>query len=77
VDIYESFELDTYYLGCLRKLKQYHTIEDYMSFFEKLYFHTEVMLDTFFRECFISCLKEEICAQVLMHFPTTWLEDSE
>jgi hypothetical protein len=32
------------------------------------------MSDTFFKEFFISCLKEEIHAQVLMNHPETWLE---
>jgi hypothetical protein len=32
------------------------------------------MLNTFFKECFISGLKEEICARILMTLPTTWLE---
>jgi hypothetical protein len=32
------------------------------------------MIDAFFRECFISGLKEEIQAHVLMARPTTWVE---
>jgi hypothetical protein len=32
------------------------------------------MTDAFFRECFISGLKEEIRAHVLMDRPTTWVE---
>jgi hypothetical protein len=32
------------------------------------------MTDAFFRECFISGLKEEIQAHVLMARPTTWVE---
>jgi hypothetical protein len=32
------------------------------------------MTDAFFRECFISGLKEEIRAHVLMARPTTWVE---
>jgi hypothetical protein len=32
------------------------------------------MTDAFFRECFISGLKEEIWAHVLMDQPTTWVE---
>jgi hypothetical protein len=31
-------------------------------------------MDAFFRECFISGLKEEIRAHVLMARPTTWVE---
>jgi hypothetical protein len=32
------------------------------------------MTDAFFRECFISGLKEDIRAHVLMARPTTWVE---
>jgi hypothetical protein len=32
------------------------------------------MTDAFFQECFISGLKDEIQAQVLMAHPQTWLE---
>jgi hypothetical protein len=32
------------------------------------------MTDAFFRECFISGLKEEIRAHVLMDQPMTWVE---
>jgi hypothetical protein len=32
------------------------------------------MTDAFFRECFISGLKEEIHAHVLMARPLTWVE---
>jgi hypothetical protein len=35
------------------------------------------MSDIFFKEFFISGLKEEIHAQVLMAHPTTWLEASQ
>jgi hypothetical protein len=35
------------------------------------------MSNTFFKECLISGLKEEIHAQVLMYFPTTWIEASK
>jgi hypothetical protein len=34
----------------------------------------EGMSDAFFGECFISGLKDEICAHVLMAFPQTWVE---
>jgi hypothetical protein len=32
------------------------------------------MTDAFFRECFISGLKDEICAHVLMARPSSWVE---
>jgi hypothetical protein len=35
------------------------------------------MTDAFFRECFISGLKEEIWAHVLMDRPMTWVEDTK
>jgi hypothetical protein len=35
------------------------------------------MTDAFFRECFISGLKEEIWAHVLMARPSTWVEDTK
>jgi hypothetical protein len=58
----------------LTKLKQSGTVEDYITTFEQLAFHTKGMLDTFFHECFISGLKEDIHAHVLMAHPKTWLE---
>jgi hypothetical protein len=42
--------------------------------FEQLDFPTEGMSDTFFHECFISGLKDDIQAHVLMAHPQTWLE---
>jgi hypothetical protein len=73
-EIYECFDIDTNHLGCLTKLKQSGTIEDFIVAFECLAFQTEGMTDAFFRECFISGLKEEIRAHVLMARPTTWVE---
>jgi hypothetical protein len=61
-------------LGRLTKLKQSGTVEDFIAAFERLAFRTEGMTDAFFRECFISGLKEEIRAHVLMARPTTWVE---
>jgi hypothetical protein len=49
-------------------------VEDFISSFEHLAFRTEGMSDAFFRECFISGLKDEIRSQVLMAHPQTWLE---
>ena len=65
-EIYERFDMDTDHLGCLIKLKQSGTIEDFISSFERLAFRTEGMTNAFFRECFISGLKDEIRAHVLM-----------
>jgi hypothetical protein len=40
-EIYERFDTDTNHLGRLTKLKQYVTVEDFISSFERLDFHTE------------------------------------
>jgi hypothetical protein len=42
--------------------------------FEHLDFRTEGMSDAFFQECFISSLKDEIQAHVLMARPQSWVE---
>jgi hypothetical protein len=73
-ELYECFDTDTHHLGRLTKLKQSGTVEDFIFSFEHLDFCTEGMSDAFFRECFISGLKDEICAHVLMAHPQTWLE---
>jgi hypothetical protein len=74
VEIYECFDTDTNHLGHLTKLKQSGTVEDFIAFFERLNFHTEGMSHAFFQECFISSLKDEICAHVLMARPQSWVE---
>jgi hypothetical protein len=58
----------------MTKLKQPETMEDFISSFEHLDFQMEGMTYDFLRECFISGLKDEIHAQVIMSFPQTWLE---
>jgi hypothetical protein len=60
VEIYECFDTNTHHLGCLTKLKQSGTVEDFITSFEHLAFIMEGMSDAFFRECFISGLKDEI-----------------
>jgi hypothetical protein len=72
--LYECFDMDTNHLGRLKNLKQSGTVEDFIVAFERLAFRTEGMTDAFFRECFISGLKEEIRAHVLMARPSTWVE---
>ena len=72
--LYERFDTDTNHLARLTKLKQSGTVEDFIAAFERLDFQTEGMTDAFFRECFISGLKEEIHAHVLMAWPMTWVE---
>jgi hypothetical protein len=73
-ELSEHFDTDTNHLGCLKKLKQSGTIEDFIAAFERLAFRTEGMIDAFFRECFISGLKEEIRGHVLMVRPMNWVE---
>jgi hypothetical protein len=65
-ELYECFDTDTNHLGRLTKLKQSSTVEDFIAAFERLAFRTEGITYAFFRECFISGLKEEIRAHVLM-----------
>jgi hypothetical protein len=67
--IYGCFDTDTNHLVCLKNLKQLGTMEDFIVSFECLDFRTEGMSDAFFRECFISSLKNEIRAHVLMARP--------
>jgi hypothetical protein len=74
VDLYEHFDSHTNHLGHFKKLKQSGTMEDFIDTFERLYFHTEGMFDAFFRECFISGLKDAICAHVLMARSQIWVE---
>jgi hypothetical protein len=73
-DLYEHFDIDTNHLGCLKKLKQSRTMEDFIAAFERLTFWTEGMSDAFFRWCFISGLKDDIRAHVLMDWPQSWVE---
>jgi hypothetical protein len=73
-EIYERFDTDTNHLGRLTKLKQSGIVEDFIAAFERLDFRTEGMSDAFFRECFISGLKDEIRAHVLMAQPQSWVE---
>jgi hypothetical protein len=65
-EIYDHFDTDTHHLGHLTKLKQTGPVEEFIASFEQLDFRTEGMTYAFFRECFISGLKDEICAHVLM-----------
>ena len=49
-------------------------MEDFIAAFEHLAFRTEGMSNAFFWECFISGLKDEIQAHVLMARPQSWVE---
>jgi hypothetical protein len=73
-ELYERFDMDTNHLGHLKKFKQSGIVEDFIAAFECMAFRTEGMTDAFFRECFISGLKEEIWAHVLMDRSLTWVE---
>jgi hypothetical protein len=68
-ELYERFDTETNLLGRLTKLKQLGTVEDFIVAFEHLAFRIEGMFDAFFRECFISSLKDEIRAHVPMARP--------
>jgi hypothetical protein len=75
-DLYDRFDSDTHHLCHLTKLKQSGTAEDFIAAFEHLDFKTKGMSDAFFRG-FISGLKDEICAHVLMALPQTCLEATQ
>jgi hypothetical protein len=77
IELYERFDMDTNHLGCLTKLKQSRTVEDFIAAFKNLAFRTEGMTDAFFRECFISCLKDDIWGHVLMAQPLSWVETTK
>jgi hypothetical protein len=72
--LYECFDTDTNHLGRLTKMKQLGIVEDFIAAFECLAFRTKSIYDSFFRECFISSLKDEIRAHVLMDHPESWVE---
>jgi hypothetical protein len=73
-ELYERFDTDTNHLGRLTKMKQLGIVEDFIATFERLAFRIEGMSNAFFRECFISGLKEEIRTHVLMAWPKSWVE---
>jgi hypothetical protein len=76
-EIYECFNTDTNHLGHLKKLKQSGTMEDFIVDFERLDFRTKGMSDAFFLDCFISGLKDEILAHVLMAQPKNYVEGTK
>jgi len=76
-NLYELFDTDINHLGHLTKLKQLGTVEDFIATFECLDFRTKGMSDAFFRECFISGLKDEIQAHLLMARPQSWVETTK
>jgi hypothetical protein len=73
-DLYECFDTDTNHLGRLTNLKQSGIVEYFITNFERMAFHIEGVSDAFFRECFISGLKDEIRAHVLMAWPQIWVD---
>jgi hypothetical protein len=73
-ELYERFDTDTNDLGHLTKLKQLGIVEEFIATFEHLDFRTKGMSDAFFREYFISGLKDEIWAHVLMARPQSCVE---
>jgi hypothetical protein len=77
VELYDLFDSNTHHLGPLTKLKHSGKVEDFIAAFEHLAFRTEGMSNAFFRKCFISGLKDEICSHVVMVHPQTWLEATQ
>jgi hypothetical protein len=73
-EIYECFDTDTNHLGHLTKFKKSRAVEDFIVTFEHLDFRIEGMFDAFFQEGFISGLKDDIRAHVLMAQPQSWVE---
>ena len=61
-------------MGELTKLKQTTTVRDYQEQFEILANKTQGLPENFFTSCFISGLKKEIRANVLMFKPTTTMQ---
>jgi hypothetical protein len=59
-ELYDCFDTETHSLGRLTKLKQSGTVEEFIDAFEQLAFRTKGISDTFFRECFIIGLKDDI-----------------
>ena len=72
--LYECFDTDTNHLGHLKKMKQLGTVKDFIVSFERLDFWIEGMSNAFFRECFISGLKDAIWAHVLMARTQSWVK---
>jgi hypothetical protein len=73
-ELYERFDTNTNHLGHLTKIKQLGIVEEFIAAFEHLDFRTEGVSNAFFREYFISGLKDEIRAHVLMARPESWVE---
>jgi hypothetical protein len=53
------------------------TIMEYITTFEELAIHTEGQSYLFFKECFISGLKDAIKSHVMMQYLQTWLESCD
>eukprot|EP00253_Pinus_taeda_P015118 PITA_15118 len=70
----DRFDQDSALLVRLPKLRQTGTMDEYITAFEALDFHTRGLSDVFYMECFIIGLKEAIKAHVQIHQPPTWLE---
>lgn len=70
----DRFDHDSTFLGHLTKLQQIGIVDQYITAFEALAFHTGGLQDEFYTECFISGLKEAIQAHVQLHHPPSWME---
>jgi hypothetical protein len=48
-ELYDRFDTDTHSLGHLTKLKQFGTMEEFITTFDKLDFRTDDMFDSIFQ----------------------------
>jgi hypothetical protein len=68
------FDKESHYLEHVTKVKKTRSDAYFITSLEQLAIRTEGLSDEFYLQCFISGLKEEICAHVCMHHPITWLQ---
>jgi len=69
--------IESHFWGCLTKLHQEGTVDEFIAAFEQLLIHTNGFSNAFYTKCFISGLKPAIQAYVRMHHPPTWLAACE
>lgn len=64
--LYDSFDYESHFLGRLIKLRQIDLVEEFIAIIEELVICTKGLTNSFYIECFIIKLKEEIREQVWM-----------
>jgi hypothetical protein len=67
------FDKESHFLGQLTELKKTRFVTNFITSFDQLAIHIEVLLNDFYLECFINGLNDFIKAHVCMHDPVTWL----